>query len=255
MRKKIAFILGGSGLLGKNIVSRFNEEKIKVVVLDIKKPNLQKLESVFFFKFDLSKIEKLSKNLNKVCEKYGCPDYFINASYPFENGWSKIKFENLKLKDLRKNIDIHLNSFTWSTYKITEIMKKNKKRGSIVLINSIYGVLAQDKNLYKGTTMHPNPLYSIIKSGLIGMVKNTSSYYGDFGIRINSIISGGIEGPIANSKNTQSKIFKSNYINRTPLRRMGKPEDIAGAVLFLCSKESSYITGSNLYVDGGWSIL
>ena len=103
--------------------------------------------------------------------------------------------------------------------------------------------------------MYPNPLYSIIKSGLIGMVKNASSYYGDFGIRINSIVSGGIEGPIANSKKNQSKIFKSNYIKRTPLRRMGQPKDVAGAVLFLCSKESSYITGSNIHVDGGWSII
>tara|TARA_Y100000816_G_scaffold248515_1_gene197690 strand:+ start:136 stop:903 length:768 start_codon:yes stop_codon:yes gene_type:complete len=255
MKKKIAFVLGGSGLLGKSIVSRLTKEKIKVVVLDIKKPNFYNLKSVFFFKFDLKDIQNLNQNLNFVCKRFGCPDYFINTAYPYYDGWSKIRFENLKLEDLRKNIDIHLNSFAWSTLKITEIMKKNKKKGSIVLINSIYGVLAQDKNLYKGTKMYPNPLYSIIKSGLIGMVKNASSYYGDFGIRINSIVSGGIEGPIANSKKNQSKIFKSNYIKRTPLRRMGQPKDVAGAVLFLCSKESSYITGSNIHVDGGWSII
>ncbi len=255
MKKKIAFILGGSGLLGKSIVAKFIKKKIKVVVLDIKKPNNYKNNLIFFSKFDLANLEKIDIILEKVCKKFGCPDFFVNASYPYKNGWNKINFENVKLDDLRKNIDIHLNSFTWSTFKITEIMKKNKKKGSIVLINSIYGVLAQDKNLYYGTNMKPNPLYSIIKSGLIGMVKNMSSYYGDSGIRINSIIAGGMKGPIAGSKKSQSKTFQKNYIKRTPLKRMGVPEDVAEAVYFLCSKNSSYVTGSNLYVDGGWSII
>lgn len=127
MKKKVAFVLGGSGLIGNSIISKFDSKKVKVIILDIKKPYNQKQLTNYFF-FDLSDLEKINENLIKACNKYGCPDFFINTSYPYKNGWSKINYENIKLNDLRNNIDIHLNSFAWSTFKITEIMKKNKKK-------------------------------------------------------------------------------------------------------------------------------
>ena len=131
---------------------------------------------------------------------------------------------------------------------------KAKVKGSIVLI-IIYGVLGQDKNLYRGTKIKPNPVYALIKGGLIGYAKNLSSYYGEYGIRINTIISGGIKGHVAGSKVLQSKKFVKNYINKTPLKRMGNPYDISSAVSFLSSDEFLYITGTNVYVDGGWSAI
>ena len=148
-----------------------------------------------------------------------------------------------------------MNSFAWSSLKVAQLMKKNKIKGSIVFINSIYGVLGQDKNLYKGTNLKPNPVYSLIKSGLIGYAKNLASYYGEYGIRVNSIISGGIKGHVAGSKTNQNKKFVQNYKNKTLLKRMGNANDISSAVLFLCSNESSYITGTNLHVDGGWTAI
>ena len=148
-----------------------------------------------------------------------------------------------------------MNSSAWSSLKMAQVMKKNKIKGSIVLINSIYGLLGQDKNLYKNTNLKPNPVYSLIKSGLISYSKNLASYYGEYGIRVNTIISGGVEGRIAGSKNYQNKKFIKNYSNKTLLKRMGKTQDISSAVLFLCSNESSYITGTDLYVDGGWSAI
>ncbi len=120
-------------------------------------------------------------------------------------------------------------------------------------MNSIYGILGQDLNIYKGTNMEPNPIYSLIKGGLNTFSKNMASYYGQYSIRINTIISGGIEGHIAGSKNKQSSKFKSNYSKKTFLKRLAKPQEIARGVVFLSLDKSSYITGSNLVIDAGWS--
>ena len=138
-------------------------------------------------------------------------------------------------------------------------MKKYKKKGSIIFLNSIYGILGQDLNLYQDTNIQPNPIYSLIKGGLQNFVKNMASFYGTKAIRVNSIITGGVEGHIAGSKKKQSKNFKLNYAKKTFLKRMADPKEIASGVLFLSSDASSYITGSNLIIDGGrtiwWKIL
>jgi len=254
-KNKIAFVVGGNGVIGREIVNKLYNSGIDVVVLDIKIDKKILNENINFFKFDVSQINQVVKKFNLILSKFGCPNYFINASYPISKEWGKITFENLKPNELKKNVDLHMNSFAWSSLKMAQIMKKNKIKGSIVLVNSIYSLLGQDKNLYKGTNLKPNPVYSLIKSGLIGYAKNLASYYGEHGIRINSIISGGIEGHIAGSKNQQNKKFIQNYRNKTLLKRMGRANDISSAVLFLCSNESSYITGTNLHVDGGWSAI
>ena len=255
IKNKLAFVLGGNGVIGREIVKKLYNSGIEVVILDIKNDKNNLNEKISFFKFDVSKIYQVEKQFNLVISKFSCPNYFINASYPITKQWGKITFENLKPKDLQKNVDLHMNSFAWSSLKIAQIMKKNKIKGSIVLINSIYSLLGQDKNLYKGTNLKPNPVYSLIKSGLIGYAKNLASYYGEYGIRVNSIISGGIKGHIAGSKTNQNKKFIQNYKNKTLLKRMGNANDISSAVLFLCSNESLYITGTNLHVDGGWSAI
>ena len=254
-KNKLAFVLGGNGVIGREIVQRLQQSGMKVIILDIKIDKKLLNDNVLFFNFDSSKFNTVEKKLNKLISKYKCPDIFINTSYPYSKEWGKITFENLKTTQLRKNVDMHMNSFAWTSLKIAQAMKKAKVKGSIVLINSIYGVLGQDKNLYRGTKIKPNPVYALIKGGLIGYAKNLSSYYGEYGIRINTIISGGIKGHVAGSKVLQSKKFVKNYINKTPLKRMGNPYDISSAVLFLSSDESSYITGTNVYVDGGWSAI
>ena len=254
-KNRLAFVVGGNGFIGKEIVNKLNKSGISVVILDIKIDKNILSKNVFYSKFNVAEIDSVEKKLIKIISKYGCPNIFINTSYPRTKDWKNINFDKLKLNQLRKNVDIHMNSYAWISLKIAQIMKKNKIRGSIIMINSIYGVLGQDKKLYSGTNLAPNPVYSIIKSGLVGFVKNLSSYYGEYGVRVNSLIAGGIEGHIAGSKKLQSKKFINKYIKKTPLRRMGKPTDISSAVLFLSTSESSYITGTNFYVDGGWSSI
>ena len=134
-------------------------------------------------------------------------------------------------------------------------MKKEKIFGSIIQLASTYGIVGQDPELYKGTNINENAIYSAIKGGIINQTKQMAAYYGQFGIRINSISPGGIKGKIAGKKNSQSNKFIKRYSARTPLKRMGDPSDIAPAVIFLSSSASNYITGSNIVIDGGWTVI
>lgn len=253
---KTAFVVGGDGLLGSDIVKQLKYYGSKVIVLDKTKKNYQKKQkNIFFEYFDLSKINLLNKKLDKIIKKHGCPNIFINAAYPRSKNWKNSTFSKLTSSELQLNVNIHLNSFIWSSMKIAEKMKKHKVKGSIILMNSIYGLVGQDKKLYKNTNIEMNPVYASIKGGLVTFVKSLSSYYGEENIRANSIIAGGIDGHIAGTKEKMSNSFKRKYKSKTLINRMGAPSDITSAILFLSSNSSSYITGTELYVDGGYSSL
>ena len=146
-------------------------------------------------------------------------------------------------------------SFALSANEVAKHMAKNKVKGSIIILNSIYGTLGQDNNLYKNTNIKPNPIYSLIKGGLANFVKGLAAYYGKYEIRVNSIIAGGIKGNIAGSKIKQNQNFKKKYNLKTPLGRMARADEIASPVIFLASDEASYVTGANYFVDGGFSII
>ena len=123
------------------------------------------------------------------------------------------------------------------------------------MLSSIYGLLAQNKEIYKNTNMSENMNYSIIKGGINNFAKQLASFYGSYGIRVNSVCPGGIAGHVKGSKKNQNKIFIKNYSKNCPLKRLGKPEEVASSVLFLSSDASSYITGTSFLIDGGWSIV
>ena len=121
-------------------------------------------------------------------------------------------------------------------------------------MSSIYGLVGQDLSIYKKTDMKENLTYSIIKGGLINFTKQMASYYSKKGIRINNVCPGGI---IDKTKIKQKKYknFLRNYSARVPIGRLANPDEIAKPILFLTSESSSYITGSSLVVDGGWTAI
>ena len=156
---------------------------------------------------------------------------------------------------MSKNIEIHMNSYAWLAKLAAEAMVKNKVKGNIVSLNSIYGILGQDMNTFEKTSMEENMPYTIIKGGLINLTRQMASYYGRFGIRVNSVCSGGLKGHVAGHSDAQEKQFIINYEKKVPLKRLGNPEEIANVIAFIVSDASSYITGSNIVVDGGWTII
>lgn len=254
LKNKIAFITGGAGLLGSEITKALSQAKAKVIILDINREKAEELIKELrkeklnphFEKFDVTSLEAIDSNIENLHNKYGRIDIWINTAYPRTQDWGE-KVENLNLASWQRNVDIHLNSYSWISRKVCLIMKK-QKFGSLINFGSIYGVVGNNFNIYEGTKMNPPMAYSAIKGGIINLTRYLSSYFGKYNVRINCLCPGGIF-------DHQDKKFIKNYEKNTPLKRMGKPEDVASACLFLASDASSYITGTTLMVDGGWTAI
>ena len=260
LNNKKAYVVGGSGLLGKEIIQQLLESSVKVINLDLKnkRKNINKKKyskNYYYHKLDVSDIDNLDSNIEFLVKKFGCPDIFINCSYPVSSEWNLSSFKKNKISNLRKNVDIHQNSYCWSAYKICQKMKEKKILGSVILLNSIYGFLGQNMTLYKNTNLEENMNYSIIKGAILNFSRQLASYYGSSGIRVNSICSGGIKGHVKGLKTKQDKNFIKNYSKICLLGRLALPSEIANSVLFLACGASSYITGTSLVVDGGWSAI
>lgn len=131
--------------------------------------------------------------------------------------------------------------------RAVEAMKR-QRRGSIINIASIYGVVSNDPTIYAGTSMVQPATYNFVKAGMINFTRYLAAYYGRHGIRANSISPGGY-------LTDQPSAFVERYSERVPLGRMMGHDDLQGAVVFLASDASAYVTGTNLMVDGGWTCL
>ena len=205
-----------------------------------------------------SGVEKLTifTCIKKLFLEYGSPNIFVNTSYPRNKKWSNSSFNNLSLKNLRENIDLHLNSYVWTAKIFADEMQKENIHGSIVLTSSIYGLKAQDMNIYEGTNMTENSIYPIIKSGITNYSRQLASKYGKYNIRVNTVSPGGLYGHDVGTKaKTQDKKFLKNYSYKTPLSRLGYAYEIANSIIFLSSNNSSYTTGTNLIIDGGITVI
>ena len=255
LKNKSILLVGGSGLLGSKIIELLNDFDCKIYNFDII-PLTKKFKNVNFFKINLKNLSKTIITINKIIKSKNIqPDVFINCSYPVTKDWIKNSFKNIKIKSFEQNIKLHLNSYCIISKIIADAMVKNKKGGNILLFSSLYGVVAQDQNVYKGSNLSENLTYGVIKSGIIGHMKQMASYYGEKKIRVNSISPGLVIGHIKGSKKKQDKFFKKNYYKKTPYKKDCFPENISTSVLFLISNLSENVTGQNLIVDNGYSII
>ena len=229
----------------KEVVNVLIAAGAKVIIIDnVKK---KEIKNATYEKIDITKLNQLTQNITRLIKKYKVPDCFINCSYPQTKDWSTNSYKKIKIQSFQKNISNHMNSFVWFAKIIADKMK-SKKKGSIVQLSSIYGILGQDVSLYKDTNMSESMSYATIKGGITNSVRSMAAYYGKYNIRVNALCPGGV-------KNKQNVKFIKRYIKKTPLNRMADPEDIANASLFLLSDASSYITGTTLLIDGGWSCI
>ena len=238
---RTALITGGSGGIGLSIVKILIQNKIKVIILDINSPNKKILlnKLVEFKKIDLSDYKNLKICLKEIRKKYKKIEYIINAAGVL---WfdKDIGLEKIRLDTWEKVLSINLSSIVVVLQSILPLMKKNKF-GSIVHISSIDALSGDDK---------PQDAYGSSKAALLRLSKSISIQYASKNIRSNSILPGPIETPMQKrwEKNPESKKNLSKVI---PLKRVGKPTDIANSAIFLLSDESSFITGTELIIDGG----
>ena len=150
---------------------------------------------------------------------------------------------------------MHLNSYAWLARVTANYFMKNKIRGNILFLGSIYGVVGQNLNIYENTNMKENMSHSMIKGGITNLTRLMASYYGKYNIRINTLAPGGIKGHVANSSSKQDSKFIKNYNKQVPLKRLGNAMEVGEVATFLVSPASSYITGITLLVDGGWTAI
>lgn len=215
-KDKVVVVAGGSGLIGRAIVKAFKNTGATVINVDINDGDVKVDISIE----DVSMMATTIKNIS--------PDIFVNAVYP-------------------QTFDNHINAFRLATYAVAKEMAA-KNGGSIINLSSIYAVVSPDFRSYEDCpemgdlTEHAD--YSFTKGGIIAMSRVVAVYYAPYNVRVNCVSPGGIF-------DSQPEAFVKSYCNRVPMGRMGVPEDITGAVLFLASDESKYVIGQNLVVDGG----
>jgi len=243
LNDKVIIITGGNGLIGKSLIKRIKSENAICINADLHNQTTDDLSNIIC---DVTNVNSIDNAINLVLKKYGKIDGLVNNAYPRTEDWG-YKFEKISIDSWKSNIDMQLNSVFVFCQKVLPHMVLNKK-GSIVNIGSIYGSVGPDFNVYNNTDLTMPAAYSAIKGGVINFTRYLSSYYGKNKIRVNCVSPGGIF-------NNQPKEFVKNYENKVPMKRMGTPEDISPAVSFLLSDDSSYITGQNLIIDGGWTTI
>ncbi len=263
-KNKTILINGGLGLLGSEIAQAFLSMDANVIILDTNKTKknkfIREINSNYLNKLNIiitdtsqkKNIEKIFNNFKKNKLKI---DTFINCSYPKDKNWPQNNFKQINHSSLIKNINLNVTSYVWLSKIVADYMSINFQSGSIILLSSIYGMLAQNTNVYDGTDMKENLTYNFIKGGLINYCRSMAANYGKLNVRINCISPGGILGPVAGKSNLQDKKFIKNYLKQNPIKRLGKPEDVASMCIYLSSEASSYINGANIVIDGGWSII
>lgn len=257
-RKKIV-IFGATGLLGSEYVKYLKSQKAYVAALDININSTQKKNSnslLSYYKCDITKISEIKKNLKKIINNLGGVDVVVNCSALDAKFDSKIKsnqFSNIykyPAKLWSKSLEINLTG-ALNIAKIFGSYFEEQKKGHIIYIGSNYGIVAPDHSIYNNSknfkTFKPAD-YVVTKFGLVGLMKYLASYYQYKNIRVNMISPCGIE-------TDQDKNFKKKFSNKTLLNRMSKVTEFNGALHLLCSDSSSYMTGSNIVIDGGWTSI
>lgn len=242
IKGKVIVVTGGNGLLGRQMVSSFRGEGAIVVAADICFHDQGQDDLIM----DITSEDSVKEGILYIAEKYHRIDGWVNNAYPRTKDWGN-KLEDIPFASWRTNVDMHLNGYFLCCQLALEQMRK-QNFGSLINMSSIYGLVGPDFTVYEGTEMTMPAAYSAIKGGLNNLTRYLAAYYGPYQVRVNTVSPGGIF-------DNQPEIFVENYNKKVPLKRMGEPKDIVAALHYLLADESSYVTGHNLIIDGGWTSI
>jgi NAD(P)-dependent dehydrogenase (short-subunit alcohol dehydrogenase family) len=251
---KVAVVTGGVGLIGRGIVEGLASFGAHVHVADI---NLKAADEFVRelrqrglnaspVPLDIRDVGSIAACVEGVLSSAGAIDVWVNSAYPKIQG-AALGLERVQPEVWREDVDAHLNGCSFCCREAASAMRASRS-GSIINIGSTYGMVGPDFSIYEGLDMTTPAAYAAIKGGIVNLTRYLASYYAKDGIRVNCVSPGGIA-------NNQPALFVQRYEAKTPLGRMGTPQDVAGAVVYLASAASAYVTGHNLVVDGGWTAI
>lgn len=260
LKGKSAVVTGAAGLIGKEHCRALSEAGANVIAADMDLDKTTALagslttESIGV-ELDVTSPESIKKLRDAVIKKFGHIDILVNNAAindMFESPKAALeqsRFENYPLELWQKSVDVNLTG-VFLCSQILGYEMTQRKKGSIINIASTYGITAPDQSLYINKegeqSFYKPPAYSATKGAIIMFTRYLASYWGREGVRVNTLTPGGVE-------NGQDEFFIQKYSAKTPLGRMAAPTDYKGAVIFLASDASAYMTGANLVVDGGWT--
>lgn len=260
---KVAVVTGGAGLLGQVFCQALATAGANVAIIDIdidknkadeiaKKIKKEKNQKVLAFACDITSPDSVSKVVKEVVNQLGRIDILLNNAASKGSNLDQFftPFETYSLQTWREVMAVNIDGLFLVAQSVGNQMKA-QGGGSIIQISSIYGVVAPDQRIYEGSeyngrSINTPAVYSVSKAAVIGLTSYLSTYWADSKIRVNTLTPGGI----ASGQNGE---FNKKYSNRVPLGRMGEATELTGALIYLASDASSYVTGQNIIVDGGLS--
>lgn len=262
LQNKTAIVTGACGLIGKFHCRALAEAGANVVALDVNEAAAAAFAAELGPQHlgigaDVASAESLQGARDRILAKYGSIDVLVNNAAindMFENpalAAEQSMFENYPLDMWKKSLEVNVTGVFLCCQIFGTVMAQNG-HGSIINVASTYGIVGPDQSIYidpQGKqTFYKSASYPATKGAVVNFTRFLAAYWGDKGVRVNTLSPGGVE-------NSQNDWFVENYSKKTALKRMAQPTDYMGAVVFLASDASSYMTGANLVVDGGWTAM
>lgn len=250
---KVAIVTGGAGLIGSAIVEGLVEFGSNVVICDINQDKCQSLAADLQNKYkvecmgigiDVSNKKNIELLLFEVLKKFEKVDILITAHQNKTARFFKNFYEYTE-QDFDDIISVNLKGVFLCCQIIGNQMIK-QGCGNIINFGSTYGVVSPNQEIYRGTTMGSPAAYSASKGGVILLTKYLATYWGEKNIRVNAISPHGVY-------NNHEEQFVKQFSEKSPLKRMSTRDEVVGGIIYLASDASSYVTGHNLMVDGGWT--
>jgi NAD(P)-dependent dehydrogenase (short-subunit alcohol dehydrogenase family) len=261
LANKVVVVTGGAGLLGQVFCQALVDVGAHVAIVDLnlesaetvaKRINKSEAQKVVAVGSDITSPESVTQMVANVVKQLGRIDVLVNNAASKGSSLDAFfeSFEDYSLKTWREVMSVNIDGLFLVAQAVGKQMKK-QGGGSIIQTSSIYGVVAPDQRIYEGSEYNGRPIntpavYSASKSAVNGLTNYLATYWASSKIRVNSLTPGGI----ASGQNSE---FNKKYSNRVPLGRMGEATELVGALIYLASDASSYVTGQNLIVDGGLS--
>lgn len=271
---RVAVVTGGAGLLGTEFCHTLAEAGARVVIADVNREAALSLAATLNMQFpistgenrgtavdrtvgietDVTEVISVSQMVDVALRDFGRLDVLVNSAaldpkFDLHHGGDHTNsFEEYPLDAWKKALDVNLTGMFLCCQAAVHLML-SRGRGVIINVCSVYGLVGPDQRIYQreGEPLQYKPVcYSVTKAGVLGLTRYLATYYEGKNIRVNALTPGGVY-------NDHDDNFVKNYSARAVLGRMAQKNEMNGALLFLASDASSYMTGANLVVDGGWT--